>query len=112
MTGLRRALAVTAGALVGALFAALGLLGTEVSTDEGEPPTEILALESWCQHEFGDDATAYLPYEPAGWSCGAWTNGMWGLEPLDIHDACRWQRGEDARVGKVDRPQREVPCTA
>jgi hypothetical protein len=97
---------------VGALVAAAALVGTASSTEHRPPRSVPLALGSYCRHTFGDGATAYRPHNLDGWSCSVWTQGVWGLEPVDLNAACRWQRGdENARLGPVPGPERALPCT-
>lgn len=107
----RRVLPWLAGALAGALLAGSGLLGEQASTERLPPRSEPLDLDRYCQHRYGEDATAYLPEDLGGWSCSVWHNGVWGLEALDLHAACRWQRGPGARLGPRDVAEREIACT-
>jgi hypothetical protein len=108
---MRRVLAALGGVVGGMLLAATGLLGEHASTTTSEPRSMPLALDRYCRHLYGDAATVYTPHKPESWSCGTWRNGIWGLEPIDLHDACRWQRGEEAALGPLDLSKREVTCT-
>jgi len=107
----KRVLAAIGGVVGGMLLAATGLLGEHASTETVEPRSEPLDLERYCRKVYGDDATVYTPRLSENWSCGNWKNGLWALEPIDLHEACRWQRGESAVLGRIDLAEREVACT-
>jgi hypothetical protein len=108
---LRRVLSALGGIVAGGLLAASGLFGASSSTTETGPPSEPLELDRYCRAVHGADATVYQPDEISGWSCSVWKNGVWGLEPLDPNEACRWQRGEDARVERLAGSERALACT-
>ena len=108
---MRRVLAAAGGVVGGMLLAATGLLGEHASTETTEARSVPLDLERYCRHAHGDDATVYTPRRTENWSCGTWRNGLWALEPIDLHEACRWQRGDNAVLGRIDGAEREVACT-
>jgi len=107
----RRVLSLLGGLLAGGALAAAVLWGSAVASDDGGPPSEALDLGGYCKEAYGPEATAYTPREVGGWRCSAWTNGVWRLEPVDLTEACRWQRGPDARLGALDTSERELACT-
>jgi hypothetical protein len=86
-------------ALVGALLAGAYVIGMFVATDPRPvgPEPERLRLEEYCRHLYGGRSDAYQPRELSGWRCSVWRNGVWGLEEVDLTEACRWQRGPDAQ---------------
>lgn len=108
---MKRLVSALAGVLAGGLLAVSGLFGASTSTTDDPPRSEPLRVGDYCRETYGDDATAYRPNELGGWRCSVWRNGVWGLEPLDINDACRWQRGENARVDHLDGSERALACT-
>jgi hypothetical protein len=108
---LKRALSAVGGIVAGALLAASGLFGASSSTTETGPAGEPLQLDRYCREVHGEDATVYQPDEISAWGCSVWTNGVWGLEPLDPNAVCRWQRGENARVERLGRSERALACT-
>jgi hypothetical protein len=106
----KRVLSALAGIAAGGLLAASGLFGATSST-ESEPRSEPLQIGDYCRELHGGDATVYRPTDLGGWRCSVWHNGVWGLEPLDLNAACRWQRGDDARVAHVESSERALACT-
>jgi hypothetical protein len=100
-----------AGLVAGGLLAASGLFGASSATDDAEPRREPLHLGAYCREVYGDDATVYRPNDLGDWRCTVWRNGVWGLEPLDLNAACRWQRGENARLEHLDSSERALACT-
>jgi hypothetical protein len=61
-----------------------------------------LDFEAFCRRE-SDNMTALLVAQDAdGWQCAGLTAGVWGNDPVDVADVCRWQYGEDARALLVD----------
>lgn len=108
---MKRALSALAGILAGGLLAVSGLFGASSSTTESQPRTEPLRVGDYCRERYGDGATVYRPTELGGWRCSVWRNGVWGLEQLDLNAACRWQRGEDARVEHLEGSERALACT-
>jgi hypothetical protein len=107
----KRALSALAGLLAGGLLALSGLFGASSSTTDRQSPTEPLRLRAYCRELHGDDAAVYQPAARGGWGCSVWRNGVWGLEPLDVNAACRWQRGENARVDHLEGSERALACT-
>jgi len=107
----KRLLSALAGLAAGGLLAASGLFGASSATTEAEPRSEPLRADAYCQERYGDDATVYHPMDLGGWRCSVWDNGVWGLEPLDLNAACRWQRGENARVVHVSGSESALACT-
>jgi hypothetical protein len=98
-----------AGVLAGVAVAAGALAGAVVGDEPADPP---LALDDYCRHLHGERASAYQPRAVERWGCSAWTNGVWRIEPVDLPDACRWQRGPDAVLGTGGgRTERQITCT-
>ncbi len=108
---MRRVLPLLGGLLAGGALAAVVLWGTAVASDDDDRPSQALDLRGYCKELYGAEATAYTPRDVGGWRCSAWTNGVWRLEPVDLGDACRWQRGPDARIGALNASERELACT-
>lgn len=105
---LRRVLPSLGGVAAGVALAVTGLWGSRASVDDA---SDALALDDYCAVRFGERSRSYRPRELDRWGCSAWTNGVWRLEPVDLNDACHWQRGPGARLGAVDTSEREVACT-
>jgi hypothetical protein len=107
-----------AGVVVGALLAAAYLVGTMRASSEPEPAVVPLDLPAYCHHRFGEGSTAIASPAPVRMRCSAVLNGVWGLEVVDLDDACRWQQGDGAHF-IVERPgagagsgEVEVRCRA
>jgi hypothetical protein len=106
----RRALSAVGGLVAGGLLAASGLFGAASSTEDPAARTQPLRIGAYCRALYGDDATVYQPSEIDGWRCTVWQNGVWGLEPIDLNEACRWQRGENAHLERQDTSERALAC--
>lgn len=107
-------------AVVGALISAAAIVGLDAAARTGAPEEpgdegRSLDVDGYCQHAYGDRAAGYQPAEPGGWMCSTWQNDVWGLEPLDLREACRWQERDDSVPTIEDRgderPGRNVVCT-
>jgi hypothetical protein len=107
----KRILSALGGLVAGGLLAASGLFGASSSTEDPAPHSETLQLGAYCRELYGDDATIYMPNDPGDWRCSVWRNGVWGLEPIDVNEACRWQRGKNARLERQDTSERALACT-
>jgi hypothetical protein len=107
----RRFLAALGGMAAGGLLALSGLLGTHAASERPAPSSEPLMLDRYCRDRFGSRATVSRSHYLDGWSCSAWRNGVWGLEPVDLGVVCRWQRGSRARLQATGPSQRELACT-
>jgi hypothetical protein len=107
----RRVLSALAGIVAGGLLAASGLFGASSSTTDPEPAREPLEVGAYCREVYGPDATVYRPSKLDDWRCSVWSNGVWGLEDLDLNAACQWQRGENARLERLDSSERALACT-
>jgi hypothetical protein len=92
---------------VGALLGGAQVVGLWLATDDA-PRSEALALDDYCRHLNGARATAYQPGDIEGWRCSVWHNGVWGLELVDLSDACRWQRSDRGARLALDRPTGET----
>ena len=92
---------------VGALLGGAQVVGLWLSTDGDASGAELLALDDYCRHLHGDRATAYQPGDVGGWRCSVWRNGVWGLDVVDLSDACRWQRRDPGARLTLDRPSGE-----
>jgi hypothetical protein len=108
---MRRILSALAGLAAGALLATSGLIGTAASTTEPIPRSEPLELGRYCRHLYGANSVVYRPDSLDEWSCSARVNGIWDLLPVDLRKACRWQRGEEARLERRTSSQRALLCT-
>ena len=90
---------------VGALLAGVYLIGGSAATRDPPPePAESrrqpgeLHLASYCRFRFGPRAAAYRPSQLEDWRCSVWRNDVWGLEEVNLADACHWQAGPSARL--------------
>jgi hypothetical protein len=87
---------------VGALLGGAQVVGLWLATDHG-PRAEPLALADYCRHLHGTRAAAYQPGDVGGWRCSVWRNGVWGLDLVDLGDACRWQQEDTGARLVLDR---------
>jgi hypothetical protein len=108
---MRRVLSGIAGLAAGVLLAVSGLVGTAASTTDPIPRTQPLELGRYCHERYGAASVVYRPDESDVWNCTARINGIWGLEPIDLERACRWQRGEGARLQRRDNSESALVCT-
>jgi hypothetical protein len=107
--GLRVLVTIAAGIGLG-LAALVGIRWSSgTGTDAGG--TTPLDLDGYCRHAHGGGATAYRPQGSDTWRCSAWRNGVWGLDPIDLAEACRWQGGTDAVLTTAPPPERGLACT-
>lgn len=83
--------------LAGVLLAAAAIVGSGAASQPRPAPTEPLALDRYCRHAHDDHADAFHPSDPSTWGCSVRLNGVWGLEDVDLLEACRWQHGDEAR---------------
>lgn len=93
---------------VGALLGGAQVVGLWLATDDDASRSEALALDDYCRHLHGDRAAAYQPGDIEGWRCSVWRNGVWGLDLVDLPEACRWQRDDPAARLTLDRPTGET----
>lgn len=114
-----QALGTLGAAVLGGALAAAYLAGASAATrpesSEPTPGPELLQLDDYCRHLYGDRSDAYQPGDVGKWRCSVWRNGVWGLEAVDLIEACHWQNGPDGqlkpREDGTNATRRELLCT-
>lgn len=92
----------------GIIAAAIGFSGAFIvgtasqlgSEGRVTPGTTLGQLDfmRYCRETYGDGFAATLVADDAfGWRCAGRRNGVWGLDEIDVADACVTQYGRRAR---------------